>query len=72
MKVYRVTEILSSCKKYRIDLRKTVKVSGTRCYVERPHYTFAALALSSFILKSVCPKCNCSKTIYSSILTASK
>ena len=36
IKVHRVTQTLSSCKKYRIDLRKTVKVSGTRCYVERP------------------------------------
>ncbi len=44
MKVHRVTKILSYCKKYRTDLRKTVKVSGTRCYDERPYYTFAALA----------------------------
>jgi hypothetical protein len=34
IKVHRVTQILSSCKKFRIDLRKTVKVSETRFYDE--------------------------------------
>ena len=39
---------MSSYKKYRIDLRETVNVSGIRCYVIRPYY-FIALTSSLFI-----------------------
>ena len=38
IEVHRVTQTLSSCKKCRIDLRKTAKVSGTRYYDEYPCY----------------------------------
>lgn len=34
IEIHRVTQILSACKKYRIDLRKSVEVSGIRYYVD--------------------------------------
>jgi hypothetical protein len=61
IKVHRVTQILSSCKKYRIDLLKTVNVSETRCYVERLYYPSQHwLGPHSFIIEaSIFPECEC-------------
>ena len=52
IKVHSVTQTLSSCKKNRIDLPKTVKVPGIRCYVERSYYPLQhQLEPHSFIIE---------------------